>query len=141
MGYKIGTDRKQLTLLPSTLDEYIPEDHICRVIDAFTRQVDLYRLGFKYAELKKMGCRPYDPQKMLNLYIYGYLHRIRSSRRLHDETLRNIEVMWLMEGLTPDDKTVCNFRKDNTKALRQTFREYVRVCRNLVDFTPIGAHS
>ena len=70
MGYKIGTDRKQLTLLPGTLDEYIPEDHICRVIDAFTRQVDLYRLGFKHAELKKMGCRPYDPQKMLNLYIW-----------------------------------------------------------------------
>jgi len=131
MGYKTGTDRKQLTLLPGTLDEYIPEDHICRVIDAFTRQVDLYRLGFKHTELKKTGCRPYDPQKMLNLYIYGYLHRIRSSRRLHDETLRNIEVMWLMEGLAPDDKTVCNFRKDNTGALRQTFREYVRVCRNL----------
>ena len=131
MGYKIGVDRKQITLLPISLDEYIPEDHICRVIDAFTQQIDLYELGYKYAQLKETGCRPYDPQKMLNLYIYGYLHRIRSSRRLQDETRRNVEVMWLMEGLTPDDKTICNFRKDNTKALKRTFGEFVQMCRNL----------
>ena len=131
MGYKTGVDRKQIALLPVTLDECIPEDHICRVIDAFTRQADLCGLGFKHAELKKTGCRPYDPQKMLSLYIYGRLHRVRSSRRLHNETLRNIEVMWLMEGLAPDDKTICNFRRDNAKALRETLKEYVRMCRNL----------
>jgi transposase len=68
---------------------------------------------------------------MLNLYIYGYLHRVRSSRRLQAETTRNVEVMWLMDGLTPDDKTICNFRKDNAKALRETFREFARMCRKL----------
>jgi len=131
MGYKTGVDKKQLTLLPVSLDGYVPEDHICRVIKAFTDQVDIYGLEYKYAECKKNGRRPYDPRMMLNLYIYGYLHRVRSSRRLRDETKRNIEVMWLMDGLTPDDKTICNFRRDNTKALRETFRVFVKMCRNL----------
>jgi transposase len=81
MGYKIGIDKKQLTLLPASLDDYIPEDHICRVISAFTEQLDMALLSYKYAESKNTGCRPYDPRIMLNLYIYGYLHRIRSSRR------------------------------------------------------------
>jgi transposase len=88
-------------------------------------------LGYKYAEYKTTGRRPYDPRVMLNLYIYGYLHRARSSRRLRDETLRNVEVMWLMEGLRPDDKTICNFRKDNAKALKETFRVFARMCREL----------
>ena len=130
-GYKIGVDRKQLTLLPVCLDEYVPEDHICRVIDAFTRQLDMFALGYKYAEYKDTGCRPYDPKTMLNLYIYGYLHRTRSSRRLRDEARRNIEVIWLMEGLTPDDKTICNFRKDNRAALKGTFLKFVQMCRRL----------
>jgi transposase len=131
MGYKVGTDRKQLSLLPASLDDYVPEDHMCRVIAAFTGQLDMCVLGFKYAEYKSTGCRPYDPRMMLNLYLYGYLHRVRSSRRLRDETRRNVEVMWLMEGLYPDDKTICNFRKDNTKALRGTFRTFTQMCRKL----------
>ncbi|MCL2319902.1 MAG: IS1182 family transposase [Treponema sp.] len=131
MGYKVGIDRKQLTLIPVSIDDYIPEGHICRVIDAFTRQLDLCELNFKYAEKKKQGCRPYDPQKMLNLYIYGYLHRTRSSRRLEAETKRNLEVMWLMEGLTPDDKTICNFRRDNSTVLKGVFEEYVQMSRKL----------
>jgi transposase/ssDNA-binding Zn-finger/Zn-ribbon topoisomerase 1 len=131
MRYKAGVDRKQQALLPATLDDYIPEDHICRVIDAFTRQVDIASLGFKYSECKKTGCRPYDPRTMLNLYMYGYLHRVRSSRRLRDEARRNVEVMWLLNGLTPDDKTVSNFRTDNTGALRKTFRAFVQMCRKL----------
>jgi len=131
MGYKIGVDRQQLTLMPVSLDEYIPEDHICRVIYAFTGQLDLFALGYKHAEYKDRGCRPYDPQMMLCLYLYGYLHRVRSSRRLEAETTRNVEVMWLMQGLTPDDRTICNFRKDNTKALRETFRTFSRMCLNL----------
>jgi transposase len=131
MGYKAGTDRKQLFLLPVCLDDYIPEEHICRVIDAFTRQAGIASLGFKYAECKKTGCRPYDPRTMLNLYIYGYLHRVRSSRRLRDEAARNVEAMWLLNGLTPDDKTICNFRTDNTEALRKTFRAFVQMCRKL----------
>ena len=116
MRYKTGVDRKQISLLPVTLDDYVPEDHICRVIDAFTVQLDMAALEYKYAESKSTGCRPYDPRIMLNLYIYGYLHRVRSSRRLEDETKRNVEVMWLLQELKPDDKTICNFRKDNTKA-------------------------
>jgi transposase len=131
MGYKIGVDRKQQALLPISLDEYIADDHICRVIDAFTRQVDISNLGFKYAEYKKTGCRPYDPRMMLNLYVYGYLHRVRSSRRLRDEAVRNVEVMWLVNGLSPDDKTISNFRKDNTEALRKTFQTFVQMCRRL----------
>ena len=131
MGFKTGIDKKQLTLLPLCPDDYIAEDHICRVINAFTEQLNMVALGFKYAEAKGTGSRPYDPRMMLNLYIYGYLHRIRSSRRLQDETRRNLEVIWLMDGLTPDDKTICNFRTDNIKALTETFREFVRICRNL----------
>jgi len=130
MGYKVGTDKKQLSLLPICLDEYVPEDHICRILCAFTKHLDLVALGFKYAECKHTGCPPYDPRMMLNLYLYGYLHRVRSSRRLRDEARRNVEVMWLLEGLIPDDKTICNFRTDNTKALRAIFREFVRMCRN-----------
>ena len=131
MRYKSGTDRKQISLLPVTLDDYVPEDHICRVIDAFTGQLDMAVLGYKYAEYKSIGCRPYDPRTMLNLYIYGYLHRVRSSRRLEDEAKRNVEVMWLLQELKPDDKTICNFRKDNTTALKRTFREFAIMCREL----------
>jgi len=129
MGYKEGVDKKQLALLPISLDEYVPEEHICRLINAFTGRLDIAGLGFKYAECKNTGSRPYDPRMMLNLYIYGYLHRVRSSRRLRDEAKHNVEAMWLMDGLTPDDKTICNFRKDNIKALRDTFRAFVRMCR------------
>ena len=131
MGYKVGVDKKQPALLPASLDDYVPEDHICRVISAFTEQLDMATLGYKYAKCKDTGCRPYDPRTMLNLYIYGYLHRVRSSRRLRDETRRNVEAMWLMEGLTPDDKTICNFRKDNAKPLKETFREFSRMCSKL----------
>jgi len=131
MSYKTGIDKKQITLLPASLDEYISEDHICRVIYTFTALLDMVALGFKYAECKETGCRPYDPRMMLNLYIYGYLHRVRSSRRLEAETTRNIEVMWLMNGLGPDDKTICNFRKDNKDVLKKIFKEFVIMCRNL----------
>jgi len=131
MGYKVGVDKKQLSLFPASLDDYVAENNICRLIYAFTEQLDLIALGYKYAESKSTGCRPYDPRMMLNLYIYGYLHRVRSSRRLRDETIRNVEVMWLMEGLKPDDKTICNFRKDNAKALKETFREFTKMCNGL----------
>ena len=131
MGYKTRIDKKQFSLLPACMDDYVSEDHICRVICAFTEQLDMAALGYKYADCKGIGNRPYDPRMMLNLYLYGYLHRVRSSRRLRDETKRNIEVMWLMEGLTPDDKTICNFRKDNSHALRETFREFGRMCREV----------
>ena len=131
MSYKQGVDKSQLTLLPVCLNDYIPEAHICRVISAFVNQLDMKKLGFKYAEHEDIGNRPYDPRMMLSLYIYGYLHRIRSSRNLEAETYRNIEVMWLMNKLTPNNKTICNFRKDNTKSLREVFKEFNILCRNL----------
>ena len=131
MGYKIGVDKQQMSLMPVCLDDYIAADHICRVISSFVEQLDLVALGFKYAEWKDRGCSPYDPGMMLCLYIYGYLHRVRSSRRLEAETTRNVEVMWLMNDLKPDDKTISNFRKDNAKALRETFRTFNLMCREL----------
>jgi transposase len=131
MGYKTGTDRNQLTFLPPCLDDYVPEDHICRVIRAFTAQLDMKELGYKYAKPKDLGAPSFDPRMMLNLYLYGYLNRTRSSRRLEAETKRNVEVMWLMCGLAPDDKTICNFRKDNAKQLRDTFRVFSLMLRQL----------
>jgi len=131
MGYKIGADKKQLSLLPVSLDDYIPADHICRVIYAFTALLDLYDLGFKYAMPKDKGCRPFDPRMMLSLYIYGYLNRVRSSRRLEAETIRNIEVMWLLDDLKPDARTICDFRKNNAGALKKTFRSFNKMCRSL----------
>jgi transposase len=84
----------------------------------------MVELGYKYAKPNQTGNRPYDPKMILSLYLYGYLHRIRSSRRLQAETTRNLEVMWLLNELTPDDKTIANFRADNANALKQTFRDF-----------------
>jgi transposase len=129
MGYKVVIDKMQGTFLPACLD-YIPPEHLCCEIEAFTEQLDLVVLGYKYAECKKTGCPPYDPRMMLNLYIYGYLNRVRSSRRLEAETKRNVEVMWLMGELRPDDKTISDFRKDNKEPIKKTFREFVRMFRD-----------
>ena len=131
MGYKIGIDKKQISFMPMCLDDIIEENHICRVISAFTERLNMEKLEYKYAKCKETGCPPYDPKIMLNLYIYGYLNGINSSRKLRDEARRNIEVMWLMDGLMPDDKTICNFRKDNVKALKLTFLEFSEQCRIL----------
>ena len=136
--------------MPACLDDYVPDEHICRMIVAFTKLLDLAALGFKNAVCKEAGNRPFDPRMMLNLYIYGYLNRIRSSRRLEAETRRNVEVMWLMNGLMPDDKTICNFRKDNATVLKKVFREFTKLCQGLdlyggdliaVDSTKIRANN
>ena len=128
MPYIQGENREQLTLVPICLDDYISGDSICRVIAAYVSSLDMAALGFKYAQTKETGRPPHNPASMLMLYLYGYLNRIRSSRRLEAETKRNVEVMWLMEKLTPDDKTICNFRKDSTAALRKVFREFNLWC-------------
>ena len=128
MPYMQGENREQMTLMPMCLDDYIEKDSICRVIAAYVGSLDMAALGFKYAEPKDTGRPPHDPASMLMLYLYGYLNRIRSSRRLEAETKRNVEVMWLMEKLTPDDKTICNFRKDNAAALKKVFREFSLWC-------------
>jgi transposase len=128
MGYVRGEDREQLALMPMCLDDYIGTDNICRVIAAYVGSLDMAALGFKYAEQKDTGRPPYAPASMLMLYLYGYLNRIRSSRRLEAETKRNVEIMWLLEKVTPDDKTICNFRKDNAAALSKVFREFSIWC-------------
>ena len=130
MPYKRGESREQLTLIPICLDDYVGEDNVCRVIAAYVGSLDMAKLGFKYATISDTGRPPHDPASMLMLYIYGYLNRIRSSRRLEAETKRNVEIMWLMEKLTPDDKTICNFRNDNAAALKKVFREFSLWCNN-----------
>lgn len=131
MGYKTGTDRNQITFMPDRLDDYVSEDNICRIIDAFVDRLDQKEIPFKYSEPKATGCPPYSPLMMTKLYLYGYLNRIRSSRRLEAEAKRNVEVMWLIQRQMPDDKTISNFRKDNAKALKQVFRKFNELCRGL----------
>jgi len=128
MRYKRGTDRDQITMAPMTPDDYVDDNNLCRVIDAFVDKLNLAEMGFKYAVTSSTGCRPYAPGDMLKLYIYGYMNRIRSSRRLEAEAKRNMEVIWLLNGLVPDDKTICNFRADNRKALKEVFRMFNKLC-------------
>jgi len=125
-----GEKRTQATLLPEILDDYITEENPVRVIDVFVDNLDLSHLGFKTIP-EETGRPSYHPSTMLKLYIYGYLNRIQSSRRLEKETNRNVELMWLLNRLAPDFKTIADFRKDNTKAIRKVCREFVLICRKL----------
>jgi len=131
MGYIKGLDRNQIILFPESLDEYIEEENPVRVLDAYVNNLELRDLGFTKASPNDTGRPPYSPYEMLKLYIYGYMNRIRSSRRLETETKRNVEAMWLMEKLTPDHKTIARFRKDNSSALKNVFRDFVKLCLNL----------
>lgn len=106
------------------IDDYITEDNEVRVIEAYVNSLDLNKLGFTKATFKSTGRPPYDPKDLLKLYLYGYLNRIRSSRRLEAEATRNIEVIWLLRKLRPDFKTIADFRKDNKKALKNIFRDF-----------------
>lgn len=124
MAYVSGEEREQLSLMPACLDDYIGANNICRVIAAYVDSLNMEALGFKYAQTKGTGRPPHNPSNMLMLYLYGYMNRIRSSRRLEAETTRNVEVMWVMKKVIPDDKTICNFRKDNAAALKKAFREF-----------------
>ncbi|GHU71620.1 transposase [Clostridia bacterium] len=128
MAHIVGDNRMQYTLMPLCLDDYIEDCSVCRVIDVYIGSLDLIEFGFKYAEAGIIGRPSYDPADMLKLYIYGYLNRIRSSRRLEVEAKRNVEVMWLLNNLTPDDKTISNFRKDNSDSLKKAFREFSIWC-------------
>jgi len=130
-----GEDRTQSTLFPERLDDYIAEDNPVRVIEVFVDALDLKGLGFERYQARAMGRPPYHPSTLLKLYIYGYLNRIQSSRRLERETQRNVEVMWLTQRLVPDHKTISDFRKDNGKAIVGVCREFVGVCRRLELFT------
>ena len=133
-GFIEGEDRNQATLFPERLDDYIAEDSAVRVIDVFLDQLDLSGLGFK-TEPNDTGRPAYHPSTMLKIYVYGYLNRVQSSRRLEREAQRNIELMWLTERLAPDFKTIADFRKDNGIAIRLVCREFVMLCRKLNLFT------
>jgi transposase len=126
-----GEDRGQGTLLPELLDDYVAEDNPVRVVDIFVEELDLVGLGFKRVQPAKTGRPAYHPAVLLKLYIYGYLNRIQSSRRLEREAQRNVELMWLTQRLSPDFKTIANFRKDNGKAIRNVCRQFVVVCQQL----------
>lgn len=126
-----STDRSQITLFPEQLEDYVAEDNPVRVVDVFVEQLDLGNLGFDGISPMKTGRPAYHPAILLKLYIYGYLNRIQSSRRLERESQRNLELIWLLERLTPDFKTIANFRKDNGKAIRKVCSQFVSLCRQL----------
>jgi len=131
MTYIPGVDRTQAVLLPEVLDDYVGPDHPVRFLDAFVAQLDLAALGFQRAVPADTGRPGYDPGDLLRLYLYGYLHRIRSSRRLEQESQRNVELMWLLRRLTPDFKTIADFRRDHPQALKGVGREFILLCRRL----------
>lgn len=130
-----GEDRSQSTLFPERLDDYIAEDNPVRVIDVFVDELNLGGLGFERVEPQATGRPAYHPSTLLKIYVYGYLNRIQSSRRLERETQRNVELMWLVGRLMPDFKTIADFRKDNGKAIRRVCREFIELCRHLDLFT------
>ncbi len=130
-----GDCRTQGTLLPVLLDDYIGEDNPVRIVDEFVEQLDLRQLGFSGSDPKATGRPAYHPSLQLKLYIYGYLNQIQSSRRLERESLRNVELMWLLGRLSPDFKTIADFRKDNGQAIRNVCRQFVELCRQLKLFT------
>jgi transposase len=126
-----GADRGQSTLFPDRLEDWIGEDNPVRVIDVFVDELDLAELGFDGVAPEATGRPSYHPSILLKLYIYGYLNRVQSSRRLEREALRNVEVMWLVGRLSPDHKTIADFRKDNGRAIRQVCARFVGLCRTL----------
>src|SRR5947209_435488 len=131
MSFIEGVGRDQQTLLPEVLDDYIAADHPVRFIDAYIDQLDLTALGFVRATAAGTGRPGYDPADLLKLYVYGYLNGVCSSRRLERESHRNVEVMWLVRRLRPDFKTIAEFRRRNTTAVRALFREFTLLCKRL----------
>jgi len=126
-----GEDRRQDFLLPASLDDYVVEDNPVRVVEAFIDELDLASLGFAGATPARTGRPAYHPSTMLKIYLYGYLNRIQSSRRLEREAQRNVELMWLTGRLAPDFKTIANFRRDNGAAIRAVCGQFVLLCRQL----------
>jgi transposase len=150
MNHIQGSDRGEVLLFPEALDDYITPENPVRFIDAFIEQLDLADHGFKHAVLKDTGRPPYHPGDLLRLYLYGYLNRVRSSRRLEREAARNLELIWLLRKLRPDFKTIADFRKDNGPGIKAVCREFTLLCRKLelfggelvaVDSTKINAQN
>src|SRR6266478_4207679 len=133
--FVVGDDRSQSTLFPERLEDYLAEDNPVRAIDVFVDELDLAGLGFGGVEPEVTGRPAYHPATLLKIYVYGYLNRVQSSRRLERETQRNIELMWLTGRLMPDFKTIADFRKDNGAAIRAVCRQFMVLCRRLNLFT------
>jgi transposase len=131
MKHRHGLDRSQTLMFPERLEDYVGAENPVRFLDAFVGQLDLGALGFAKAQVAATGRPPYDPAALLKLYLYGYLHRIRSSRLLEAECQRNVEVIWLLGKLAPDFKTIADFRKDNLKPLRAVSRQFTVLCQKL----------
>jgi transposase len=131
MKYIQGQSRNQITLLPDCIEDYVGEENPVRVIDAFVESLDLTEAGFCRATPNKTGRPPYNPKDLLKLYVYGYFNKIRSSRKLMTECGRNIELFFLLGKLTPDFRTITDFRKDNAKALKNVFRAFVKLCMKM----------
>ena len=131
MEFISGEGRHQTIMLPDRVDDYVDGNNAVRVIDAYISNLNLGELGFTKPEPNDTGRPLYDPKDMLRLYVYGYMNRVRSSRRLEAESKRNLEVIWLLGKLSPDHKTIARFRHDNSKALKNVFRDFVRLCVRL----------
>src|ERR1700732_2107172 len=129
--FAVGDDRGQSALFPERLDDYLGEDNPVRAIDVFVDELDLAELGFGGVEPEATGRPAYHPATLLKIYVYGYLNRVKPSRRLERECQRNIELVWLTGRLMPDFKTIADFRKDNGEAIRKVCREFVALCRRL----------
>ena len=126
-----GEDRNQVTMLPECLDDYVDQDNPVREVEAIDDQLDLRQIGFQGIDALATGRPSYHPSVLLKIYVYGYLNRIQSSRRLEREAQRNVELMWLSGRLMPDFKTIANFRKDNGPAIRNVCRQFIVLCRRL----------
>lgn len=131
MRYIQGEDRDQSLLFPESLDDYVGDSNPVRFIDAFVESLDIKEMGFTHSETKSTGRKPYNPADMLKLYIYGYLHKIRSSRELEKATHRNIELIWLLRKLTPDFKTIADFRKDNSSSIKKVCKKFIVLCKTM----------
>jgi transposase len=131
MRHKQGIDRHQTALLPSSVEDYVPSNHLVRVIDAFAEHLDISSLGFTKSITKQTGRKPYSPSDLLKCFLYGYFNQITSSRRLEKESHRNLELIWLLKGLTPDFKTLCDFRRENAKAIKEANRQFVKLCQEV----------
>jgi transposase len=130
-GFVMGADRAQSSLLPESLEDWVDESNPVRVINAFVDALDLRDLGFDGVDPAATGRPSYHPSVLLKLYIYGYLNRVQSSRRLEREAGRNVEVMWLLGRLVPDHKTIADFRKDNGGAIKKVCARFVELCRRI----------
>lgn len=129
MNHRVGLERSQTLLFPERLEDYVEPENPVRFLDAFVEKQNLAQLGFTKAQCAETGRPPYDPAALLKLYLYGYLHRVRSSRGLEAECHRNVELIWLTGKLAPDHKTIADFRKDNRKALQAAHRKFILLCR------------